>query len=103
MENLTNLKLSRVSKWMLANNLIVNASKTVALHITLDIRNPQPELILVFETQTLYPSYLSKYLRITLDDHLIAFLENKIARSVKIIPRPSHYLPPNTLFAQYVL
>ena len=31
MESLANLELFKVSKWMMSNNLIVNASKTVAL------------------------------------------------------------------------
>ena len=31
MESLANLELSKVSKWMMSNNLTVNGSKTVAL------------------------------------------------------------------------
>ena len=38
MESLANLELFKVSKWMMSNNLIVNASKTVALPLSIGRR-----------------------------------------------------------------
>ena len=104
MENLANLEFSRVAKWMMSNNLVVNASKTVALPIYPDNNacNLKPELTLIFDRQILLPSTSAKYLGIILDDHLlfkshIKSLENKISRSVGVISRLSYYLPCNTL------
>ena len=108
MENLANLELSRVAKWMMSNNLVVNASKTVALPIYPDNNacNLKPELTLIFDRQILLPSTSAKYLGIILDDHLsfkshIKSLENKISRSVGVISRLSYYLPCNTLVTLY--
>ena len=64
MKNLANLELSRITKWLLANNLIVNVSKAVALPISTVSRgslNPKSELTFVLNGQNLYPSYSAKY------------------------------------------
>ena len=45
LQHLTSLKLSRVSNWMLANNLVVNKAKTVALLSFPKQENPQPRLL----------------------------------------------------------
>ena len=41
LQHLTNSELSRVSKWMLANNLEVNKAKTVALLVVPKQENPR--------------------------------------------------------------
>ena len=48
MESLAHLELSKVSKWMMSNNLIVNASKTVALPLSIGrkTRNPDSDTLL---------------------------------------------------------
>ena len=90
---------------LMANNLIANALKTVALPVSTVSRgflNAKSELTLALSGQTLHPFYSAKYLGIILDDHLsfkshIEILENKIARPVRVITRLSYYLPFYTL------
>ena len=69
----------------MSNNLIVNASKTVALPLSIDrnTRNSNPETTLVLDGQTLSSTTSARYLGIIIDDHLsfksyINHLENKI-------------------------
>ena len=93
-KKLANLELARVSKWMLINNLIVNASKTIALTISLKTRNLPSALAVYYNTLIIHPSESTKYLGINLDDQLslkshIKFLESKIAPSVSVIARLS--------------
>ena len=108
MENLANSELSKVSKWIMSNNLIVNASKAVALPLTIDrnTRNPNPVITMVLDRQTLNPTTSARYLGIITDDHLsfkshINHLENKISRSVGVIAKLCYYLPYNTLMTLY--
>ena len=101
MESLANLELFKVFKWMRSNNLIVNASKTVALPLSIG-RNPNSDITLVLHGQTSNPTTSARYLGIIIDDHLsfqshINHLENKISRSVGVIAKLSYYLPHNTL------
>ena len=100
MESLANLELFKVFKWMRSNNLIVNASKTVALPLSIG-RNPNSDITLVLHGQTSNPTTSARYLGIIIDDHLsfqshINHLENKISRSVGVIAKLSYYLPHNT-------
>ena len=89
---------------MMSNNFIVNAFKTVALPLTIDSnsRNPNRDITLVLDGQTLNPTTSARYLGIIIDDHLsfkshINHLENKILRSVGVIAKLCYYLPYNTL------
>ena len=105
MESLANLELSKVSEWMISDNLIVNASETVALPLSID-RNPNPDITLVLEGQTSNLTTSARYLGIIIDDHLsfkshINHLENKISRSVGVIAKLSYYLPYNTSITLY--
>ena len=102
LQHLTNLELSRVSNWMLANNLVVNKAKTVALLVFPQTRKSTTSLTLNFDNQIVQPSESAKYLGIFVDEHLsfkphIVFLEKKIARSVGVLAQLSCYLPCNTL------
>ena len=108
MESLANLELCKVSEWMMSNNLIINASKTVALPLSIDrnTRNPNPDITLVLEGQTSNLTTSARYLGIIIDDHLsfkshINHLENKISRSVGVIAKLSYYLPYNTSITLY--
>ena len=49
LQHLTNSELSRVSNWMLANNLVVNKAKTVALLVFPQTRKSTTSLILNFD------------------------------------------------------
>ena len=93
---------------MMSNNLFVNASKTVALPLSIgrNTRNPNSDITLVLDGQTLNPTTSARYLGIIIDDHLsfkshINHLENKISRSVGVIAKLSYYLPHNTLITLY--
>ena len=103
---LTNSELSRVSNWMLANNLVVNKAKTVALLVFPQTRKSTTSLTLNFDNQILQPSESAKYLGIFVDEHLsfkphIIFLEKKIGRSVGVLAKLSYYLLCNTLIILY--
>ena len=94
LQHLTNSELSRVSSWMLANNLVVNKAKTVALLVFPQTRKSSTSLTLNFHKQIVQPSESAKYLRIFVDEHLsfkahIIFLEKKIARSVGVLAKLS--------------
>ena len=103
MESFAKLELSKVSKWVMSNNLIVNASKAVALPLSIgrNTRNPNSDITLVLDGQTLNPTASARYLGIIIDDHLlfkshINHLENKISRSVRVTAKLSYNLPHNT-------
>ena len=79
---------------MLINNLIVNASKTIALAISLKTRDLTSALAVYYDTLIIHPSESTKYLGINLDNQLllkshIKFLERKTARSASVIARLS--------------
>ena len=106
LQHLTNSELSRVSNWMLANNLVVNKAKTVALLVFPQTRKSTTSLTLNFDNQIVRPSELAKCLEIFVDEHLsfkphIIFLEKTIARSVGVLAKRSYYLPCNTLMILY--
>ena len=105
MESLARLELFKVSKWMMSNN---NTSKTVALPLSIghSTRNPNSNITLVLDGQTLNPTTSARYLGIIIDDHLsfksqINHLKNKISRSVGVTAKLSYYLPHNTLITLY--
>ena len=106
LQHLTNLELSRVSNWMLANNLVVNKAKTVALLVFPQTRKSTTSLTLNFDNQIEQPSISAKYLENFVDEHLsfkpqIIFLEKKIACSVGVLAKLSYNLPCNTLIILY--
>ena len=92
-QTLTNLELFNVSQWMLANSLVVNTAKTVALIITPQLHhsipsaNDKSSINFTFNNQIVQPSTSAKYLGKTIDNKLlfkqhIILLENRVARSV---------------------
>ena len=102
LQTLTNTELANINQWMTANNLIVNANKTIALNISPNMRNNNDTLSYVLNGETVCSSNSAKYLGITIDKQLsfkthISNLESKIARSVGVIAKLSYYLPHNTL------
>ena len=98
--NLANIELTNVSPWR-AHGLLTNTTKTEALLVTPVVRKTSLPFALMFNSQTVIPTELAKYLGITIDDQLsfekqIALFENKIARSVDVIAKLS-YLPSVSL------
>ena len=55
---------------MLANNLVVNKAKTVALLVFPQTRKSTTSLTLNFDNQIVQPSESAKYLGIFVDEHL---------------------------------
>ena len=105
-QTLTNAELANINQWMTANNLVVNANKTIALNISPNMRNNNDNLSYVLNGETACSSNSAKYLGITIDNQLsfkthISNLESKIARSVGVIAKLSYYLPHNILFTLY--
>ena len=111
-QTLTNLELFNVSQWMQANSLVVNMAKTVALIITPQFHhsirsaNDKSSINFTFNNQIVQPSTSAKYLSITIDNKLsfkqhFILLENRVARSVRIIAKASYYLPFNILITLY--
>ena len=91
-QTLTNLELFNVSQWILANSLVVNTAKTVALIITPQLHhsipsaNDKSSINFTFNNQIVQPYTSAKYLGITIDNKLsfkqhIILLENRVARS----------------------
>ena len=85
---------------------LTNATKTVALFISLNQRKPAIGPTLTFNNKTVYPLNTAKCLEILLDNdfylkfHIIS-LEKKIARSIGVIAKVSYYLPNNALLTLY--
>ena len=61
LQHLTNSELSRVSNWMLANNLVVSKAKTVALLVFPRTKKSTTSLTLNFDNQIVQPSKSAKY------------------------------------------
>ena len=106
LQHLAHSELSRVWKWILANNLVVNEAKTVAFFVFSQTRKSTTSLTLNFDNQIVQPLESAKYLGIFVDEHLlfkphIMLLEKKIARSVGVLAKLSYYLPCNTLIILY--
>ena len=81
-----NSELTKVSNWMMANNLIIYRIKTFSLFISPNLRKPVTDLTLTFNNETVYPSNTAKYLGVLPDNDLslkthIISLEKKITRS----------------------
>ena len=66
---LTNSESSRLSNWILVNNLVVNKAKTVALLVFPQTRKSTTSLTLNFDNQIVQPSESAKYLGIFVDKH----------------------------------
>ena len=90
LQTLTNTELANINQWMTANNLVVNANKTIVLNISPNMRNNNDTPSYVLNGETVWSSSSAKYLGITIDNRLsfkthINNLESKIARSVGVL------------------
>ena len=91
---------------MLANNLVANKAKTVALLVFPQTRKSTTSLTLNFDNQIVRSSESAKCLGIFVDEHLsfkphIIFLEKQNARSVGVLAKLSYYLPCNASIILY--
>ena len=102
-QSVTNSELSHISRWMIANSLTVNPKKTLALLISPQPRNDCSSSQV---TLTLNTTETARYLEIIFDSKLkfqshISLLEKKLARSVGILTKLSHFLPQEALLNLY--
>ena len=87
---------------MMANNLIINTTKNVALFSSPNLHKPVTDLTLTFNSETVHQSNTVKYLGVLLDNELflksfIISLEKKIASFIGMITKVSYHLPNNAL------
>ena len=106
LQMLANAELAKVSNWMMANNLIIETTKVVALFISPNLCKPVTDLFLTFNNETVYTSNTAKYLGVLLDNELslkshIISLEKKIVRFIGVISKVSYYLLNNGLLSLY--
>ena len=107
MESLANSELPNISKWMIANRLILHPNKTLALYVSpfCGIRSA-PELALTLDIVKIKNPSVVKYLGVFINNNLlfkpqIEHLESKISRSVDVIAKLRYYLPSHILLNLY--
>ena len=101
-----NSELTKICKWMFANKLTLNASKSQALIISPKLRCSPVCLNLRCPAGTIKSVNNAKYLGITLDNRLnfrehIKITETKVARSVGILSKLKYYLPESAMLQLY--
>ena len=92
---------------MLANNLVINANKMVAINLAATARNFDYAQVFDLNSETMLPYETAKYMGVTFDNQLsfkthISVLENKMAQSVEVIAKVSHRLPQNSLLTLFI-
>ena len=107
-ESVTNSELSHTSRWMIANSLTVNPKYTLALLISPQLRNDcsSPQVTLTLNSEMINTTETARHLKIIIDSKLkfqphISLLEKKLARSVGILTKLSHFLPQEALLNLY--
>ena len=101
-----NSELTKICKWMSANKLTLNASKSQALIISPKLKCSPVYLNLQCPAGTIKSVNNAKYLGITLDNRLnfhehIKITETKVARSVGILSKLKYYLPESAMLQLY--
>ena len=93
---------------MIANSLSVNPKKTLALLISPLLRNDcsSPQVTLTLNSEMINTTETARYLGIIIDSKLkfqshISSLEKKLAHSVGILTKLSHFLPHDALLNLY--
>ena len=101
-----NADLQKISKWLKANKLTVNPSKSNIIIIPSNL-NQLPVTIKTYLNNTLISqTSAANYLGITIDTDLkfhnhIVLLEHKISRTIGILSKLRHFLPQSTLLKIY--
>ena len=108
-QTLTNTDLANINQWMKANNLVVNANKTIVLKISPNMRNNKDTPSYVLNGETVCSSNFTKYLAITMDNNQLSFethinnLESKVACSVGAILKLGYLLSSTQYFIKFIL
>ena len=103
---LLNLDLRFLSKWLRANKISLNCSKTELIIFRHPRKQINYELKLKINGRKLYPSDYVKYLGILIDPHLnwdyhTDFIAPKLSRAKGMLMKILHYVDANTLRSVY--
>ena len=106
LEILCNNELTMAKRWMDANKLKINPSKSQAIIINHKLRSPTSDLRLNYGLNYIQSSEKMKYLGITIDHKLtflphIVNLEAKLSRNVGILFKRNKYLCTSALITLY--
>ena len=101
-----NLDLRNLNKWLKANKISLNASKTELLVFRHPNKKFTYDLKLKLNGKRLLPSKFVKYLGLILDSHLnwrfhTDILASKLTRSIGMLCKIRHYVDSNTLRSIY--
>ena len=97
-----NYELAKISGWIVANKLTLNAAKFSAITIKPKLDSPPVEMNLSCAAGSIEVVSSAKYLGVFIDDKLnfqehIKHLEKKVSRSVGILSKPKNYQPTHAL------
>ena len=101
-----NLDLKNLCKWLRANKISLNTSKTELLVFKHPNKKINYEFKIKMNGKKLYPSKFVKYLGILIDCQLnfsyhISSLSNKLARAIGMLSKIRHYVTKDTLRSIY--
>ena len=101
-----NSELAKVSSWIVANKLTLNAAKPSAIIIKPKLHSPPIEINLSSATGSIKVVSSVNYLGVLIADKLnfqehIKHLEKKFSRSVGILSKLKNYLPNHASFKLY--
>ena len=101
-----NLDLRNLSKWLKANKIHLNASKTELLIFRHPNKPINYDLKIKIDGKKLIPSKYVKYLGILIDLHLYwefqsEILATKLSRAIGMLSKIRHYVPKDTLRSIY--
>ena len=101
-----NLDLRNLCKWLKANKISLNASKTELLVFRHPNKKINYEFKIKINGKKLIPSKYVKYLGVLIDSHLswthhINLLSSKLSRAIGMLARIRHYVSEGTLRSIY--
>ena len=105
MQKQVNLDLKSLYKWLLANKISLNCSKTELIFVHTP-GGSVPDLIIKMNGLRIYPSsyikYLGEYLNVSLNgNHHCNLLVRKLKRANGILSKDRHYVPTEELLSIY--
>ena len=101
-----NLDLRYLYKWLKANKISLNASKTELIIFRHPNKEPKYELKVKIDGKRLFPTKYVKYLGILIDSYLnwsyhTDILASKLSRAIGMLSKIRHYVPKGTLHEIY--
>jgi hypothetical protein len=101
-----NFDLRFLSKWLRANKISLNSSKTELIIFKHPIKQLNYDLKVKIDGRRLYPSDFVKYLGVLIDPHLswiyhTDFIAPKLTRALGMLTKIRHFVDTNTLRSVY--